>query len=131
MKSMLVVLAFVLTACQQSPAPSFPDRVASAEALEETPEGARFVAALVQEHSESINAFAGECYASSNLEHDVFTLVADVGTDGSFGNVVVQPETAQTLCYAEKVGTLRTGAPRPPDFADRPLPLVINVTYDK
>lgn len=131
MKGILVVLVFVLAACQQAAAPSFQDRVASAEALEETPEGARFVAALVQEHGESINAFAGECYGSSDLEHDVFTLVADVGTDGSFGNVVVQPESVQTLCYAERVGSLRTGAPRPADFADRPLPLVMNVTYDK
>ena len=131
MKSILVLLIIFLSACQHSAVRSFADRVASAEALEKTPAGALFVGALVKEHMESMNTFANECYADSTLEKDAFTLVADIDNNGMLKNVVVQPESATTRCYAGKFGKLRTNASRPADFAETSLPLVIDVTYNK
>lgn len=131
MKYIPALLVFLLAACQQPAAPSFSDRVSTAEALENTPAGALFIGALIEEHGESIERFAGECYADSTLEKDFFTVVADVGSNGTFENVVVQPESAPTRCYADKLGKLRTNASRPAGFADSTFPLVINVDYNK
>lgn len=131
MKYILVLLIILLSACQHSAVRSFADRVASAEALENTPAGALFVGALVKEHMESLNTFASECYADSTLEKDAFTLVADIDNNGMFKNVLVQPESATTRCYADRFGKLRTNASRPAGFAETSFPLVIEVDYNK
>ena len=80
---------------------------------------------------ESMNTFARECYADSTLEKDTFTLVADIDNIGVFKNVVVQPESATTRCYADKFGKLRTNASRPAGFAETSFPLVMEVHYNK
>ncbi len=131
MKYILVLLIILLSACQHSAVRSFADRVASAEALENTPTGALFVGALIKENMESMNTFASECYADSTLEKDAFTLVADIDNNGMFKNVVVEPESAATRCYSDKFSKLRTNASRPASVAETSFPLVINVNYIK
>lgn len=131
MKYILVLLIILLSACQHSAVRSFANRVASAEALEKTPDGALFVGALIKEHVERLNTFASECYADSALEKDAFTLVADIDISGMFNNVVIEPESATARCYADKFGKLQTNASRPAGFAETSFPLVINFNYIK
>lgn len=133
MKYAFAAVILLLSACQQPPqAPaSFQERVAAAEAQENSPTGAPYVGAVVKEHGADFNHFIGACYGQSGLEKDAFTLVADIRADGEFGNIAVKPETAQTRCYAAKIDALRTNAPRPAGFEDTPFPLVINVNYVK
>lgn len=131
MRYILVIALSFVSACQQSTSPAFADRVASAEALENTPAGALFIGALIKEHEESINSFATECYANSAVEKDSFTLVADIDQAGNLTNVVVQPESPPTLCYAEKFARLHTGVSRPANFTSKPIPLVLNVHHSK
>lgn len=89
------------------------------------------MAALIKEHGESINKFAGECYANSALDKDSFTVVADIDQAGNFKNVVVQPDSAPTRCYADKLATLHTNASRPAGFAAKSIPLVVHVNYNQ
>jgi hypothetical protein len=86
---------------------------------------------VLKENGEHINASAGECYANSPLKKDSFTLVADIGLDGKFVNIVVRPEHAVARCYAAKIGQIRTKASRPVGFGDRSFPVVFNVHYTK
>jgi hypothetical protein len=132
MKYILIVLALFLTACSQQPATtSFADRAARAEALENTPIGIGYITDLLKEHGEGINTFAGECYANTSIQKDTFKLVADINPSGKIENVVVQPDTAPTRCYAQKIGQLTVAASRPLGYADKSFPLVINVNYNK
>ncbi len=133
MKYAFAVVMLLLSACQQPPqaSASFAQRVAAADAQENSPTGALYVDAVVKEQSADFNNFIGACYAQSGLEKDSFTLVADIAPDGEFGNVAVQPDTAQSRCYAGKIDALRTSAPRPDGFEDTPFPLVVNVNYFK
>ena len=133
MKYALAAVILLLSACQKPPqAPaSFAERVAAAEAQENSPTGALYVGAVVKEHGDRLESFIGECYGQSGLEKDSFTLVADIAPDGQFGNVAVQPESPETRCYAGKIGALRTGAPRPVGYGDKPFPLFINVNFNR
>ena len=132
MKNVVVVLALVLTACSQPPpSVSFADRVASAEALEGTPLGAAYVTQLLKEHGDGLKSFAGECYGQTELQRASFKLVADITPDGRFENVVVQPESPPTKCYAKKVSELKVSAARPLGYGDKSFPLFINVNYNK
>lgn len=133
MKYAFATVILLLSACQKTPpAPvSFQERVAAAEAQENSATGAVYVGAVVKEHGAALNTFIGECYAQSSLDKDSFQLIADIGADGEFGNVAVRPVSAQARCYAGKIDALRTKAPRPAGFENKPFPLVINVNYFK
>lgn len=131
MKYILLILLLILSACRQSQAPAFSERVANAEALENTLAGALFIGALLKEHGESINNFIGQCYADSVLDKDSFTVVADIDKAGNFKNVVVQTESTPSLCYADKLAKLHTNVSRPVGFSAKSIPFVINVNYNK
>ena len=132
MRHSVVVLALFLTACGQSPpSASFRDRAARAEALEVTPTGLAYITAFLKEHGEGLNSFAGECYGKTSLPKTRFELVADIKPNGRFDNVVVQPDSAPTRCYAKKIGQLQVSASRPPGYADKSFPVFIIVNYNK
>jgi len=132
MRYRLVVLALFLAACSQPPPPaSFADRAARAEALEITPTGLAYITTFLKEHGERLNAFAGECYAGTPGPKTRFELVADIEPDGRFENVVAQPDSTPTRCYARKIEQLQVSASRPPGYADKPFPVFIIVNYNK
>ncbi|MEO5565042.1 MAG: hypothetical protein ABIR05_00015, partial [Luteimonas sp.] len=118
-------------ACSPKPAATFAERAAQAQALENTPVGMAYITDVLKEHGESINRFAGECYAGSPLKKDTFTLVADIDPQGNFENVDVQPDSAPTRCYALKIDKLQVKANRPVGYSDKPFPLVFNFNYNK
>lgn len=131
MKCKLVFLVLLLSACsQQSPAP-FSERVAEAESLESMPAGGLYMTSLLNEHGPVINSFIGECYATSALKKDNFTLVADIDQHGKFTNIAVQPESDTTRCFAQDIANLRVAASRPADFTSRTIPIVFKVNYEK
>ena len=132
MKHLLVVLALFLTSCSQPPpSASFRDRAARAEALELTPTGLAYITEFLKEHGEGLSSFAGECYAETSVPKTRFELVADIKPDGRFENVVVQPESDPTRCYANKMGQLQVSASRPPGYSDKSFPVFIIVNYNK
>jgi len=132
MKHLLVVLALLLTACSQRPvAVSFEERAARAEVLENTPTGLAYLNEFIKEHGERLNAFVGECYASSSLQKETFKLVADINPRGKFENVVVQPDAAPMRCYAQKIGKLQVSASRPLGYSDKSFPVFFIVNYNK
>ncbi|GAB3003869.1 hypothetical protein GCM10010960_14380 [Arenimonas maotaiensis] len=133
MKYALAAVILLLSACQKPPqAPaSFAERVAAAEAQENSPTGVLYIGAVVKEHGERLESFIGKCYGQSGLDKDSFQLVADIAADGQFGNVVVRPETVPARCYAGKIDALRTSAPRPVGYGEKPFPLFINVNFNR
>ena len=132
MKHLLVVLVLFLTACSQPPpSASFRDRAARAEALEVTPTGLAYITEFLKEHGEALSSFAGECSSETSLPKTRFALVADIRPDGRFEDVVAQPVSPLTRCYAKKIGQLQVSASRPPGYSNKSFPVFIVVNYNK
>jgi len=132
MKNILISLVIFLAACNQPTSSSFADRVNRADQLEATPTGILFSTALLNKYGGTITKLVRECYASNpNLEKDAFVLVADIDSNGDFTNIVVQPETAPSRCYAEKINGLHMKASKPIGFGDSAYPVVLRVKYNK
>lgn len=105
----------------------FDQRVATAKALEDTPQGQAYDRVLYGAIGDYIQKTMFRCFPSDKkADTERFTLVADILANGKAARVQVQPETEMSGCFRASFA----GAPFPelPGYAKGgPLPIFINM----
>ena len=122
--SLMLMLASVGAAASDD----FDERVATAKALEDTPQGQAYDRVLYGAIGEHIQKMMLLCFPSDKkADTKRFTLVADILANGKAARVRVQPETKMSGCFRE--GFAAAPFPDLPGYAkDGSLPIFINMT---
>ena len=131
MKNLGLLALFSLAACSQHTARSFDERVAIAQALENDPDNLAYVVEVMEGNRRAIDTFIRLCHPKSTLQPAKFQLVAEVATSGKIENVVVQPDSEPTKCFARMFSQLEINSSRPSGFEQRPFPIFVNINHDK
>ena len=121
--SLLLTLASVSAPASDD----FDQRVATAKALEDTPQGQAYDLVLYGAIGEQIQKTMVRCFPPDRkADTKRFTLVADILSNGSATRVDVRPQTKMSACFLE--GFTAAPFPKLPDYAkDGVLPIFIDM----
>ena len=126
----LIIVVAALTSLSAAATDTFSARRANALKVERSSIGHGYLELFMPATDKPTTALVAKCFPNGETGTvERVSLVADIGPDGSFLNVEVQPLNPRSKCYADGFSELK--APPPPEqFAKSGFPIAVDTSID-